>query len=128
MKTLIRGATACIALSCLGDINAQEISTASYVGALEGAAQACAEAFPDKASIYRDSLYRSMKCHFGPAEFAKWRDGLRTAPTHSAQYQQGYATGKTSLASTDNGRLEQCRSVELLACDPKSPPRSPHEK
>lgn len=128
MMTIIRTATGCIAFFCLGDIIAQEFSTASYIGALEGAAQACAEAFPVKAPIYRDSLYRSMKCHLGPAEFAQWRDGLRTAPQHSAQYQQGYSTGKASLASTNSGRVEQCRSLELLACDLKSPPRGAQEK
>lgn len=127
MKTIIRTATGCIALVCLGEINAQELSTASYVGALEGAAQACAEAFSDKAPIYRDSLYRSMKCHMGPAEFAQWHKELRTALRHSAQYQQGYLIGKASLTNTDSMRVQQCRSLELLACDPKSPPHAPEK-
>jgi hypothetical protein len=128
MKTIIRTSTVCITLFCMGEINAQELSTASYVGALEGAAQACAEAFPVKAPIYRDSLYRSMKCHLGPAEFAQWRERLRTSPAHGTEYQKGYSTGKASLASTDSGRVAQCRSLESLGCDPKSPPHDALQK
>lgn len=127
MNTIVRIVTGCKVLLCITAVNAQELSTASYVGAVEGAAQACAEAFPNKAPVYRDSLYRSVKCHMGPAEFAQWHKGLRSAMPHSAQYQQGYVTGKASLASASSVRIEQCRSLELLVCDPKSPPRGAPE-
>jgi hypothetical protein len=101
---------------------AQEFSTTDYVGSLEGAAQACAEAFPQKAAIFRDSLYRSMKCHLEPEEFVRWRKSLRATPQKESEYQKGYATGLASLAPTTKDKAEQCRSLELLACDPKSPP------
>lgn len=117
--------SACTFLLCIDAVNAQELSTARYAGALEGAAQACSEAFPDRATVYRNTLYRSVQCHMGPADFAQWHKELRGSPPHSAQYRQGYLTGKASLSSASSTQAAQCRSLELLVCDPRSPVRAP---
>ncbi|MBI3731290.1 MAG: hypothetical protein HY254_23555 [Burkholderiales bacterium] len=103
--------------------SAQELSTARYVGSLEGAAQACAEAFPQKAAIYNDTLYRSVKCHLSEPEFQQWRNKLRNQAPHREQYLKAYAEGKNSLSDHPANRKRECASLESLACDPGSDPR-----
>ncbi|MES2038234.1 MAG: hypothetical protein V4495_10370 [Pseudomonadota bacterium] len=103
--------------------SAQELSTARYVGSLEGGAQACAEAFPQKAAIYNDTLYRSVKCHLSESEFQQWRNKLRNQAPHREQYLEAYAEGKNSLSDHPANRKRECASLESLACDPGSDPR-----
>ncbi len=123
MNRTVRSATACIVLLCGNVAIAQEMTTATYVGSLEGAAQACATVFPDKAGAYKDSLERFFKCHVGPEKFAQWHKELRSSTTSGAQYQKAFEKGKASLESNPGVRKDQCRFLEQLACEPNSPPR-----
>lgn len=122
MNGLIRISAVGLAALCMLQAQAQELSTAGYIGSVDGAAQACVEAFPHKASVYKDSLYRSVKCHLAPAEFAQWHKELSRKAPHSAQYEQGYLAGKASLARTSNSRKEQCASLERLVCSAGTKP------
>jgi|GEM_PF-1788607 len=120
MKHLI---SLCAGYLFLNSSSAQELSTAGYVGSLEGAVQACTEAFPQKAAIYNDTLYRSVKCHLSEPEFQQWRNKLRNQPPHREQYLKAYAQGKNSLGDHPANRKRECASLESLACDPGSDPR-----
>ncbi len=90
---------------------------------MEGAVQACTVAFPEKAAIYSDTLYRSVKCHFNQAEFQQWRDKLRNQMPHREQYSKGYAEGKKSLSDYPANRKRECDSLETIVCDPNGDPR-----
>jgi hypothetical protein len=122
MSTIMKVAFGAIGVFSLESVSAQELSQERYVGALEGAAHACAEAYPQKAAVYRESLQRTLSCHMNATEFARWHKALRATPTQAQQYQQGYDSGKASLSRSEKASADQCRSLELLACDPKSPP------
>ncbi len=120
MKRPILFGTSCFLLNV---VNAQELSTARYVGAMEGAVQACISAFPEKAAIYSDTLYRSVKCHFTESEFHQWHDKLRNQMPHREQYSKGYAEVKKSLSDYPANRKRECASLEAIACDPNGDPR-----
>lgn len=120
MKHILLFAVSYLLLNASG---AQELSTARYVGSVEGAAQACTEAYPQKAAIYNDALYRSVKCHLSEPEFQQWRNRLRNQPPHREQYLKGYSEGKNSLSDHPANRKRECASLESLACDPGSDPR-----
>lgn len=96
----------------------QEMSEASYVGALEGAVQACVAAFPERAASYRQSLQRLAGCHMSDRELAAWRQRLREQDGTRREYAQAYTQGVGSLSGSRKARLEQCASLETLQCDP----------
>ena len=123
MNAILRVATACAAILCTTIVNAQEISEAGYVGGLQGAIQACTEVFPEKASVYKGTLYRSVECHLSPDEAAQWERELRTSSKHGAQYQQAYVAGKAEVVSAPASvRKQMCASIERTVCHANSPP------
>lgn len=127
MNAMVRIVLACTVLLSNTAVKAQEFSEASYVGGLEGAAKACAEMFPAKAAIYKETLYRTVKCHLGPAEAAQWQQRLQTV--HAAHYKDAYLVGKAEVANAPaNIRKEQCGSIERMVCHANSPPDFPARK
>lgn len=114
-------ALALLLLCPLAGASAQEISEASYIGALEGAAQACAAAFPAGARAYQDSVRRLVACHLDDAQFQKWQAQLRA----SKQYAEGFEQGRRSLDKHPASRERQCRSLQGLTCGPGTKPGQP---
>lgn len=102
---------------------AQEISEASHVGAMEGAAQACAAAFPRQARDYQDVTRRLVSCHMSEPQYRDWHDRVRARP----DYAEAVAQGRRSLDSHPANRERQCRSLRELACGPGTNP-TPHRR
>lgn len=101
---------------------AQEVSEVSFIGSLEGAAAACAAAYPTDATTYRGALHRLVGCHFTADELRRWHDKMRTIPPARDQYSQGWHLGWNSLSHDPKARREQCMSLMRLACDANTNP------
>lgn len=102
---------------------AQEISEASHVGAMEGAAQACAAAFPRQARSYQDLTRRLVSCHMSDAQYRDWHARVRAHP----HYNEAVEQGRRSLDPHAGNRERQCRSLRELACGPGTNP-APHQR
>lgn len=102
--------------------HAQELSMARYVGSVDGAAEACAAAFPNKAQAYRDALYKSFQCHTGRTAFTRWHQELRQGRNTASDYQQGFIAAQTDLSANRTQRAKQCESLEQIPCEPKAGP------
>jgi len=100
-------------------VNAQEMSAARYLGALEGGIEACVQVFPEQAAKYRETVRRSVRCELSDKAFAEWLAEMRTKPPHSQQYSQGYAEGRASLSKNAREAGKQCASLESLVCSRK---------
>lgn len=98
--------------------SAQEISEAAYVGAMEGAALACAAAFPQQARDYRDVTRRLVACHMSEGEYRNWHERVRA----NSQYAPALEQGRRSLDAHPGNRERQCRSLKELACGPGTKP------
>jgi hypothetical protein len=116
MKQLIVCLAACLAPS---PSQAQELSLARYVGALEGAVQACVEAYPANAAVYRDTLRRSVQCGQTDAQFRLSLEEMRTRSPGREEYAQGYAAGRKSLSKHPAESAKQCESLAALVCHSK---------
>jgi hypothetical protein len=118
-------AALCCVLSCTlpARAGAQEISEASFVGSLVGAAEACAQAYPDQAGAYRDSLQRLVGCHFTGTGLRNWHEALRNQPATRPQYLEGLDKGRRSLDAAPSLRHEQCTSLMQLSCGPGTAPK-----
>ncbi|HEX8602110.1 MAG TPA: hypothetical protein VF774_05660 [Pseudoduganella sp.] len=104
-----------------GSAIGQELSTARFVGALDGAADACASAFQSDAASYRATSRRIMSCQMDDKSFAQWHLALRSDPTNKVDYQKGFVEGLDSLAPNAQTRERQCRSLLDLPCQPITP-------
>lgn len=105
-------------LLAITSAGAQEISEASHVGAMEGAAQACAAAFPQQARDYQDVTRRLVSCHMSDTQYRDWHDRVRAHP----DYAEAVAQGRRSLDPHQGNRERQCRSLRELACGPGTNP------
>lgn len=117
-------AVLCCVLACTlpARAGAQEISEASFVGSLVGAAEACAQVYPDQAGVYRESLQRLVGCHFTGNGLRDWHEALRTRPATRSQYLEGLDKGQHSLGAEPAARREQCASLARLSCGPDTAP------
>ncbi len=97
---------------------AQEISEASYVGAMDGAALACAAAFPQQARHYQDVTRRLVSCHMSDGEYRSWHERLRANPRYAPALEQG----RRSLDPHPGNRERQCLGLKELACGPGTKP------
>ncbi|HAV38148.1 MAG TPA: hypothetical protein DCX52_17665 [Massilia sp.] len=104
-----------LTITCAG---AQEISEAGYVGAMEGAALACAAAFPHQARDYQDVTHRLVACHMSEGAYRNWHARLRAHPHYAPALEQG----RRSLDPHPGNRERQCRSLKELACGPGTKP------
>jgi hypothetical protein len=116
LKILLTGFAAYL-VTCA--VNAQEMSAARYLGALEGAVESCVQAYPQHAAMYRDTVRRSVQCELNDKAFAEWLAKMRTQPPHSLQYSQGHAEGRASLSKDAREAAKQCASLESLVCSGK---------
>ncbi|QNA90385.1 hypothetical protein G4G28_21190 [Massilia sp. Dwa41.01b] len=101
--------------------SAQELSEARYIGAMEGAAQACAAAYPAQARVYQDAVRRLVACHLNDEQFKSWQARLRASAEYSASVEQG----QRSLDKHPANRERQCRSLQELVCGPGTKPSQP---
>jgi hypothetical protein len=99
---------------------AQEISEASYIGSMEGAAQACAAAFPNQAREYLDAPRRLVACHLNEEAYRRWHARLRA----SRGYTEAVEQGRRSLDSHPGNRERQCRSLQETVCGAGTKPGS----
>jgi hypothetical protein len=100
-------------------VNAQEMSAARYLGSLEGAVEACVQAFPQHASVYKNTVRRSVRCELNDKAFAEWLAAIRTQPPDSQQYSQGFAQGRASLSKNAQEAAKQCAGLASLTCSGK---------
>lgn len=101
---------------------AQELSTAAYLGALDGAVEACAAAYPEHATRYRQAVKRLLSCHLDDAGIAAWRARLRGDATTARQYAEAHAAALRDLSGHPANRRRQCASLDTLRCDPAANP------
>jgi len=120
---LIVSAASFIGWSAPHPLMAQELSEASFIGSLEGAADACAAAYPVDAGTYRETLSRLVGCHFTAEEFRRWHEHMRNNSPERDQYSMGWRLGRSSLSDYPNARREQCMSLARLTCDANTNPR-----
>jgi hypothetical protein len=99
--------------------HAQELSLARYVGALEGAVQACVAAFPQQAAVYRNTLRRSVRCDLNDKEFEQWLQQIRSQSPNREQYSQGVEEGRNSMSKNPSDAAKQCGTLNSLVCSPK---------
>lgn len=110
-------------LSCFGFLlvaakvaSSQELSEARFVGALDGAATACAKAFPDKSDLYRMNTRRIARCQYDDVNFESWHSYLRSSPATRDEYSKGFSQGQGSLAKKKSAQTEQCHSLLNVPC------------
>ena len=116
----LRGWPALCLLLVLTRAPAQEISEARYIGAMEGAAQACAAAFPQRARDYLDAPRRLVACHLNEEQYRRWHARLRASPGYAEAVEQG----RRSLDTHPGSRERQCRSLQETVCGPGTKPES----
>lgn len=98
---------------------AQELTTARFVGSVDGASKACAAAFPSAAAEYSLTMRRMTQCRMDDPEFTRWHAQLRTSPATRDDYNKGFSTGHASLSRNVEERRQQCASLTSLPCQPE---------
>jgi len=116
-----RHAAALLPLLLVAGAAAQEIAEASYLGSMEGAAQACAATFPAQARIYQDAPRRLVACHMSDEQYRSWQARLRS----DKRYAEGVEQGRRSLDLHPANRARQCRSLLEPICGPGTKPDQP---
>ena len=105
-----------LALLFISQARAQDISTARFMGALDGAADACAEAFPKRAHVYRAALRQATQCRLNGEKFEPWLARQLSKKADADEFRLGKSEGSRSLSRDAKTRIEQCRSLEYIPC------------